>query len=79
MGKSFDVENTTGKIYANWKVRRRTLTAPGEKMKRPSLGSGAKLLLSLSSIPAFRKFTIRKMREYAWNTAQIRKNLKRLN
>ena len=76
MGKSFDVENTTGKIYANWKVRRRTLTAPGEKVKRPSLGSGAKLLLSLSSIPAFRKFTIR---EYVWNTAQIRKNLKRLN
>ena len=68
VGNRFIVDDTIGKTIFNWSVF----------FSRPSFGKGAKLLLSLSSIPLFRRFAVRRMREYAWKAAQIRKNLKRL-
>ncbi len=78
VGESFSVYNTTGKTYFNWYFYIRNRMTPGDSISRPSLGRGARLVLALSSIPQLRGFAIRKMREYAWKTAQTRKNLKTL-
>jgi hypothetical protein len=77
-GESFSVRNTLGEIYRSWKANRRKLTEPDGKMTHPDLGIGTRLFVSLSSIPCFRQIAIRTMRNYAWNTAQIRKNLRPL-
>ena len=77
-GKSFAVRNPFGEIYKSWKIRQKDLSEPDGEIRRSSLGFGTRLFLSLSSIPCLRQMAIRKMRNYAWNTAQIRKNLKKL-
>ena len=76
---SVAVNNVFGEIYWSWKINRRGLTEPAQKMTQPTLSIGMKLFLSLSFVPVFKRIAIRKMRNYAWNTAQIRKNLRPLS